>query len=731
MKKILFSAAALALLATAGCTRNEDNGVKDDAQQISFTGEFTAADEFGRVEFVPNTAGTSTQRINWNPGDKIGICYTASPAFVGFNNPYVAATTTVANTTKFDVDPEGTPIEMDKTTTNTFYAYYPYNENLAFADGHSINHIPSPLKRQQTGDPATGSYPNASFMVASKPYAGEDVVSFKFSNVFPVMMIGFEGDAKIDRVIIEAPVGRTIYMEGFVDLTKAPAQGANFDEFTNGFFDLDQISKESSLEIAFSTPLTLVDGEVTYFPVMVAPFDYMTGDTFTFTVIGKNKNGQDIAVTRTATAGSDGTLGAGQFIYIDFYDRFAKEDFGQVEGGDTPGPVEPGEVIFEDDFSYICGIFDNPDNNFDKYGWVENRSLKAWGSSIIYDLQNHTNEAYKDDLDTNGKGFSALLTAKGWINEDGAPKVFGYNAFNGMIQLGDGFRNKFMGTIIGKGPGKLSLPLNGLIGDEPTDLTLTFKAARYIDRYGSNAEEESSKLTISVTGEGTQINGGTEVVIIPPYDAYADSPAWLHEFTIPVTGATAASTITFSNTEDTSVVYLDDVKICANNSESPDLTGTPVEKEPIDIIYTNAAPNYEIIINADADQTDDNGNYITTDNERLEFVCNGAWFMYEPNADWCNISSVNWSDKYDPNAAWQDKRLQDTWGNGIRNIFNLAATQTNTTGAERSCELKVLNMADYSTIATFTIIQPASENGGGGGSRGLRNPDPLRKVGWR
>lgn len=701
MKKILFSAAALALLATAGCTRNEDNGVKGDAEQIAFTGEFAAADELDRVEFLPTT-NWFNHKINWNPGDKIGICYTSQPAYVGFNNPYVAATTTAAATTKFEPDPEGTAIEMDKNTPNTFYAYCPYNENLAFADGNSINNIPSPLMRVQKGNPATYTYPNATFLVASKDYAGEDVVSFKFSNVFPVMMVGFYGDAKIDKVRIDAPVGRTIYMEGSVDLTKVPAKGANFDEFTNGFFNIeDQLSKNSWVEVTFDTPLIPNDGDATYFPVMVAPFDYVEGDVFTFTITGKNKNGSDVSIVRTITTTKAGTLGAGQSIDIDFNMRIAKEDFGQGEGGDTPGPVDPGNVVFEDDFSYICGIYDNPENVLDKYGWTENRS--AWPvdkndpRNIDYRTPNYVGPISTSSMtDLAGKTISALLTAKGWKEGNGA--VFGYYTNNGMLRLGNGMYFPGM-SFSSKQVGEINLPLTGLVGDEPTDLTLTFKAARHTDRYGM-PEVAESKLTVKAAG--AQINGAAEVELAP------QDPFTLYEYTLPVTGATAETTITFALVDKNQLcVYLDDVKLTVANGETANTEGTAVEKEANRLLYTNV-PNYEIVINAEADQTDANGNFIATENERLEFACSGAWWImseYPGDGGWCQLSPVNWCDKFDDRTD----RLVDNYGNGIRNIIGVAAAKTNTTGAERSCELQIFDPETFDVLATFTIIQPAAE----------------------
>ncbi len=703
MKKILFSAAALALLATAGCTRNEDNGVKGDVQEIAFTGEFAAAGELDRVEFLPSTNWVN-HPINWNPGDKIGICYTTEPAFMGFNNPYVATTTTAAATTKFEADPEGAPIQIDKSTTNTFYAYCPYNVDI-YAAEHSVSNFPSPLRQRQTGDPATYTYPNATFLVASKEYAGEDVVSFQFSNVFPVLMVGFYGDAKIDGVRIQAPEGRNIFMEGTIDLTKIPAQGANYDEFTSGFFTVEPETQASALEIAFDTPFVPNDGDVTYFPVMVAPFDYEAGDVFTFTVFGTSKNGSTSAIERTITTQQAGTLGAGQSIDIDFNVRLAKEDFGQGEG-EIPGPDDPGKVVFEDDFSYICGIFDNPENNLDKYGWTENRS--AWPKDkndkrfVDYRVANYVgpvSSASASDLE--GRTLENLISAKGWKQEAGA--AFGYYTNNGMLRLGNGMY--FPGvSFASKQPGAISLPLTGLVGDEPTDLTLALKAARHTDRYGM-PEAAESKLTISVDG-GALINGAASVELAP------QDPFTLYEYTLPITGATAETTIKFELVDKQQIcVYLDDVKLTTSNGETANTEGTAVEKEPNDILYTNAAPNYEIVINAEADETDANGNFIATENERLEFVCSGAWYINseypcdEGIDGWCQLSPVNWCDKFD---TAEDYRLKDMYGNGIRNIIGIAATKPNTTGAERSCELRIIDFETHAPIATFTIIQPAS-----------------------
>ncbi len=702
MKKILFSAAALALLATAGCTRNEDNGVKGDVQEIAFTGEFAAAGELDRVEFLPSTNAIN-HPINWNPGDKIGICYTTEPAFMGFNNPYVATTTTAAATTKFEADPEGAPIQIDKSTTNTFYAYCPYNMDI-YAAEHSVSNFPSPLRQHQTGDPATYTYPSATFLVASKEYAGEDVVSFQFSNVFPVLMVGLEGDAKIDRVMIQAPEGCNIFMEGTLDLTKIPAKGANYDEFTNGFFTVDAGTEMPGLEIAFDTPLTLVDGEHTYFPVMVAPFDYAAGDVFTFIIIGKNKAGGDVAVTRTITTQKAGTLGAGQSIDIDFNARLAKEDFGQGEG-EIPGPDDPGKVVFEDDFSYICSIFDNPENDLDKYGWTENRSKAKWATNssdprnIIYETKNFVGPIYNNyTTNQEGKTIDDLLKAKGWGNTKGS--TYGYYNHNGMLRLGQGMPNDWFKRIT-TADGNIVLPLTGLVGDEPTDLTLALKAARHTDRYGM-PEAAESKLIITVAGEGTQINGDAKVELAP------QDPFTWYEYTIPVTGATAASTLTFALGDKAQMcVYIDDVKLTTSNGETANTEGTAVEKEPNDILYHNA-PNYEIVINAEADQTDDNGNFIATENERLEFVCSGAWWImseYPDDDGWCQLSPVNWCDSFDDRTD----RLVDNYGNGIRNIIGVAAAKTNTTGAERSCELQIFDPDTYDVLATFTIIQPAAE----------------------
>ncbi len=707
MKKILFSAAALALLATAGCTRNEDNGVKGDVQEIAFTGEFAAAGELDRVEFLPSTNDAINHPINWNPGDKIGICYTTEPAFMGFNNPYVATTTTAAATTKFEADPESAPIQIDKSTTNTFYAYCPYNMDI-YAAEHSVSNFPSPLRQHQTGDPATYTYPSATFLAASKEYAGEDVVSFQFSNVFPVLMVGLEGDAKIDRVMIQAPEGCNIFMEGTLDLTKIPAKGANYDEFTNGFFTVDAGTEMPGLEIAFDTPLTLVDGEHTYFPVMVAPFDYAAGDVFTFIIIGKNKAGGDVAVTRTITTPKAGTLGAGQSIDIDFNARLAKEDFGQGEG-EIPGPDDPGKVVFEDDFSYICSIFDNPENDLDKYGWTENQSTSAWAKdkndprNIIYKTPNYVDatESATSPVNLENKTLEALLAVKGWKISSG--KAYGYYNHNGMLRLGNGM---YFPTVqyASKQSGAISLPLTGLVGDEPTDLTLALKAARHTDRYGM-PEAAESKLTISVDG-GALINGAASVELAP------QDPFTLYEYTLPITGATAETTIKFELVDKHQIcVYLDDVKLTTSNGETANTEGTAVEKEPNDILYTNAAPNYEIVINAEADETDANGNFIATENERLEFVCSGAWYIEseypcdEGIDGWCQLSPVNWCDKFD---TAEDYRLKDMYGNGIRNIIGIAATKPNTTGAERSCELRIMDFETYATIATITIIQPAS-----------------------
>lgn len=401
MKKIILCASLFAL-ALAGCTKeavNEGEGEIGKGKSISFLGTIEGSDAT-RVEIGEYTDGAQSVSLLWTPDDKIIVgAYDADgnllqgvkegwngePTYYELFDEFIAKTESPATTTDFIYDGFNGFALQEGVTDAHIYAFTQNTPPTASTWSTNFTAIEDPVSSVQQYDVFNSKASDIMFLTAHTTCSSDDAtVELQFSNAFATLMLGLQGSAKIDSVVVKADGQKLAYPAGTVtaNVFNRPEPGSSASALLTsqgGTFINDSGAEHltetdmNNVHVVLSSTLALKP-EIQWIPVMVMPFT-AAGTTLEITVYGTPDNavaaeGEDQpaaseakSVTRTLTipAGT-ADITTNSIAYITVKDISAA-DLGQVA---PTSDWKAGDIVFDDNFAWITESWDK--EKYDIYG---------------------------------------------------------------------------------------------------------------------------------------------------------------------------------------------------------------------------------------------------------------------------------------------------------------------------------------------------------------------------
>lgn len=703
MKKIILFA-SLCALALAGCTKEaveDKQGTEGQGKSITILGTLDDSNAT-RVEIGDYTADDTTVPLLWNSGDVIVVgAYdenntilqntrkvgTISQKYNLFGE-FAATTESPAATTDFRyAGYYGFEIPAD--IEARIFALFQNTAPMANPTFTKFEAIEDPVKRSQSYDILNNTAADLMFLTASSTCTSEDSsVELQFSNAFATLMLGLQGSAKIDSVVVKA-AGQTLsYPEGAVTAnvfarpepgTKGPAllasQGGSF---INDMKDDAPVAGSADVCLALSGTLTLMP-TTQWIPVMVMPFTG-AGTELTITVYGKpdaattaNETTEEptapavTSVTRTLTipAGT-ADITSNSIAYITVKEIKA-EELGQAA---PKTEWQAGETVLEDDFKWIAESWSD---EYDKYGWTNPYN------NAVYEKYNYY-EA------------TEALASRGYLCD--GYNLNALNSYDGMLQIGSP----------DNGNGNLIIPMSQLY-TYTGDVVVTFRAASYFSAYGTEAGEYESwdgLVAFKATKNGTTLK---EVEL----GANNTDPFTWYEYTLLIENADAKTQLVFGGDvvnydAPRHIFYIDDIKVSIANGETDNTVGTKQDAIPTALLFSSPEQTGDKAT-IEVPAVKELGSIEQSDLPQFSFAVSGPWELVIPEgtAQWLKVNPPQWS-------GWDDKRenkMIDVYGNQMTSICTMQVMEDNDTGAPRTATIQ-LKSGD-TVLATYEITQPAAD----------------------
>ena len=705
MKKIILFA-SLCALALAGCTKEaieDKQGTEGKGKSISILGTIDDSNTT-RVEIGEYNDGDTNVPLLWTSDDTIVVgAYDSEGNLLKGEKEYSWGTQTYDLFAQFTATTE-TPA----TATDFLYAgyngfqipaevtadIYALGQNTAPSTfGTDLKAIADPVKRNQSYNILYNTAADIMFLTAHATATSTDnTVELQFSNAFATLMLGLNGSAKIDSVVVKA-AGQTLsYPEGAVTAnvfarpepgTKGSAllasQGGSF---INDMNEDVQVTGSEDVRLTLSNTLALTP-TTQWIPVMVMPFTG-AGTEIEITVYGKpdattaaEEGGEEPAapavtsVTRRLTipAGTE-DITSNSIAYIAVKEITA-EELGQAA---PKTDWHAGDTVLEDDFAWIAASWDD---QYDKYGWTNPYSNPLY---VKYNFYNA----------------GSALESQGYLYE-------GYNlqalySYDGMLQIGES----------DNGNSNLIIPMSPLYS-YTGDVVVTFRAAPYFTAYGTGAGEYESwdgLVAFKATKNGTTIK---EVEL----GAGNTDPFTWYEYTLLIENADADTKLVFGGdmtdyNAPRHIFYLDNLKVSIANGETENTEGTKIEAIPAVLQFSTpeqADGKATIEVSAVKELGDAYGTISQTALPQFSFAVSGPWELVIPEGteQWLKVNPPQWS-------GWDDKRenrMVDEYGNQMTSICTMQVMEDNDTGAVRTATIQL--KSGETVLATYEITQPAAD----------------------
>lgn len=653
----------------AGCTNEDVNRGEDiNATKLTFTGSLESP--VSRATIGDYTEGDESVSLLWQPGDEVVIVAANEEGtnalmvntYTPYSGIYTANTTTEASTTGFTYS-DGKEVNIpDGTTKSIIYAMYPssssyYNfTDLTKASASNVNLIPT---ASQSYDPVTGEPVNKMVLFGKGEWnEGDESVSLSFRNVYATLMIGVSGSAKISSIDVAANGANLAYTtqvanRHLINFTLIPEAGITGTSYPTGFIGGYSASyplgDAATISVPFSTRLSLTD-EVRWIPVMVRPFN---ASEITITVHATSDTGEEKTVVKTIKPDQATEVTTNSIAYITLNPITATE----VDQAEPKSDWAAGEVVKDDDFSWVVASLDTSTTPQYGYGWIS-----SYNNS--YGTGENTVAINSEDIEAQGYILPSTVSY---------PNVTGYPVDNGALFLGG---STYSAT-------QFSYMLDAL-SSWTGSVTVSFRAA-----IGSSTSYGATNAVYVSAGD--KVVNATDLT---PYTWY--------DFTMIIEDASASTTLTFSSGADN--FYISDLSVkISETSDTENLTGTAVAKGTAALVYNSLNEASNTITISALSNTLDPSNWSDNYSTRpyFEFVVTGPWTLTvdETATDWLDVVGPSWD--FNNTALYEDAN-----GNETLTRYALVSKQSNETGATRTATLTLSYGGGTST--TFTVNQPAA-----------------------
>ncbi len=701
MKRIILLA-SLCAFALAGCTKevvDEKKNVDKNAESITILGTLDGSDAT-RIEVGEYTPGAASVPLLWTSDDVITVAaFDADmmPIMVQGDyfdyellNEFIATTTSPATATNFAFNGDYfEPFTLPEDATEVLFSaiarpkFSIQGSTSELMAGYPLfGRVLNPIVRDQSYDTRANKATDFMFLTAFKSVSGDELkepISLQFSNAFATLMLGLEGSAKVDSVVVTVPNAALTYPENTViaNVLAAPTPGSSANGLLmsqGGSFlvDLDMntyelIPASESVRLNFTSPCSL-NSEIQWFPVSVMPFATQNV-TIKIDIYGTSQTGEKKSVTKTVTipAGTP-DITTNSIAYISMKDIKAEELGQQAPKSDWAA----GDVVFEDDFKWIS---DSWNSELDPYGFNNPYN------NLLFPKYNYY-------------GVSSALTGRGYFTE--GYNLNGLHSYEGMLQIGDKDQNS-----------ALIVPLTPLYSYKG-DIAVTFRAVPYTTSFGTGSTSEwdpwDGLAVVKASSNGTILKEVTLGEGAEPFTWY--------EYTLVIEDVDANTQLMFGSDNQNyeapkHIFFLDDLRISILDGETENIAGTKIAAGAPELQFVAPAmtgDKVSIEVPAVKETGDAYGNINEADLPNFKFSVTGPWELVVPEGTdtWLKVSAPQWSD-------WEDKRpnkMIDEFGNQMTSVCTIQVMEDNDTGATRTAAIQL--KSGNTVLTTFEISQPAA-----------------------